>query len=422
MRSHREGRWYFGWNVVAAATLITLLTVGLRLGVGPFFIPLVQDLGISRGELGTIVAVGMLVYGLAAPLAGHLAQTRGARFTLLLGTAITVIALAWSVLTKSIPAFAIAFGPLLSVGLTLTSPVALTPLISRWFVRQRGKALFYLSTGSMAGIAVMTPVLTLGVEQIGWRATLVAFAVLFVILVVPASLLVIRENPPQGADGDGQAVVAAGSPVLAPLAGLGNLRAMRTSYFWKITAGLFACGFSMNLLGTQGVPMLVDHGFDPLVASLGIGLIGLVAIAGTVTLGQLADRVPRRTLLSLIYLIRALGFIGLLVAVQRWQLYAVAVVAGLVWAGSIALSSAILADLFGVRMVGVLYGWAYLGHQVGATISSWLGGWGYEQFGTHWVSFGAAALVLLMAGLVVLRLPTSFDQVPTPPSPARAAG
>jgi len=87
------------------------------------------------------------------------------------------------------------------------------------------------------------------------------------------------------------------------------------------------------------------------------------------------------------------------------ELYIAASIGGLVWAGSIALSSAILADIYGVRLVGMLYGWSYLGHQVGAMISSWLGGWGYEKFGTHWVAFGAAGALLLAAAALSLRLP-----------------
>ncbi|MDO4592868.1 MAG: MFS transporter, partial [Comamonadaceae bacterium] len=65
-----------------------------------------------------------------------------------------------------------------------------------------------------------------------------------------------------------------------------------------------------------------------------------------------------------------------------------------------ALSSAILADVYGVKKVGVLYGWAYLGHQVGAMISSWLGGWGYETHHTHWVAFGSAGILLFLAAVV----------------------
>ena len=121
--------------------------------------------------------------------------------------------------------------------------------------------------------------------------------------------------------------------------------AIRTAPFWTIFAGLFACGFSMNLLGTHGMPMLMDHGFDAMTSSLGIGLIGLVAIVGTQLLGRVADKLQRRNILAMIYAIRGLGFFALLVVGTHWELYGTATIGGLVWAGSIALSSAILADV-----------------------------------------------------------------------------
>jgi MFS family permease len=181
--------------------------------------------------------------------------------------------------------------------------------------------------------------------------------------------------------------------------------AVRTLPFWKVSGGLFACGFSMNLLGTHGVPMLMDHGFDAASSAFGIGLIGLVAIFGTQMLGRFADRLPRKNLLAAIYFVRGLGFFALLLVGTHVELYAAAAIGGLVWAGSVALSSAIIADVYGVRLVGVLYGWAYLIHQVGAMISSWLGGWGYERFGSHWIAFGAAGVLLLVAAGISLRLP-----------------
>src|SRR5690606_21763299 len=119
----------------------------------------------------------------------------------------------------------------------------------------------------------------------------------------------------------------------------------------------------------------------------------------------MSDRMPRRNLLALIYFIRGLGFFGLLIVATPAQLYTVAIIGGIVWAGSIALSSAILADVYGIRLVGVLYGWTYLGHQIGGMISSWLGGWAYETFGTHWIAFGSTGVLLFVAGWVSLRLP-----------------
>ena len=112
----------------------------------------------------------------------------------------------------------------------------------------------------------------------------------------------------------------------------------------------------MNLLGTHGVPMLMDHGFDSMTSSLGVGLIGLVAIFSTVLLGRLSDVLPRKHILAAIYLIRGLGFFALLMVGTHVELYAVAAIGGVVWAGSVALASAILADVYGIRIVGILYG------------------------------------------------------------------
>lgn len=399
-------RWYFGWNIVAAATVLTLLTVGMRLGIGPLFLPMAQDLGFSRSLLAGIVAAGMLCYGLAMPLAGHLVARKGTRFVLLTGVVLVAVATVWSVTTRSAAGFLASFGVLMSVGLAFTSPVALTPVISRWFNRRRGMALFFLSTGSMAGIAVMTPALGLALQWASWQTTLIGFAVVYTVLTVPIALYLMRDQAP--ADGDLPAPPPAGAPAPAALPvhePLGMVQAMRTRTFIQITLGLFACGFSMNLLGTHGMPMLMDHCFSATTSSLGIGLIGLVAIPSTLVLGRLADRVPRRKLLATIYLVRGLGFFALLSVQAPWELYAAAALGGVVWAGSIALSSAILADVYGVRLVGVLYGWAYLGHQAGATLSSWLGGWGFERFGTHWIAFGASGLLLLLAAGVSLQLP-----------------
>ena len=405
MTRQRTSGWYFGWNIVAAASLLTLLTVGMRLGIGPFFLPMVEDLGFSRSLLAGIIAIGMLCYGIGMPLAGYLVARFGTKFVLLLGTVIVAISVIWTVNARTPLTFFLAFGVLMSTGLAFTSPVAVTPVISRWFTRQRGMALFFLSTGSMAGIAVVTPVLTWAIKALGWQATLLWFAGIFVAITVPIALFVIRENAPEGTDTLPDQFPVLTPKAAIPLSTLSFADAIKTRPFWTICLGLFACGFSMNLLGTHGMPMLMDHGFDATTSSVGIGLIGVVAIFGTLVLGRIADKLERRKILSFIYFVRGLGFFALLIVGTHFELYGAAAIGGLVWAGSIAMSSAILADIYGVRLVGFLYGWAYLGHQIGAMISSWLGGWGYEAFGTHWVAFGLSGGLLFMAAAISLTLP-----------------
>ncbi|MCH8503927.1 MAG: MFS transporter, partial [Ectothiorhodospiraceae bacterium] len=329
----------------------------------------------------------------------------------------------WTVTARHPFTFFLAFGVLMSLGFSFTSPVALTPVLSRWFTRRRGMALFFLSTGSMAGIAIMTPVLAYAIETSSWQNTMIGFGVIFLVLVIPTTLFVIRDDAPADTDliidpATNKPEVKTVDPRTASLE-LSWREAIRTRPFWQVALGLFACGFSMNLLGTHGVPMLVAHGFDPITASYGIGLIGLVAIPSTILLGRLADKVAKKNLLSVIYLVRGLGFFALLMVAAVWELYLVAAIGGVVWAGSIALSSAILADIYGVRVVGILYGWTYLAHQIGAMISSWLGGWGYDAFGTHWVAFGASGAVLLIASVISFRLPVrDYLRRATTPEPA----
>lgn len=409
---------YYGWAIVWAATVLTLLTVGLRLGAGPFFLPMTQDLGMTRSELSSIIAAGMLTYGLTMPLAGQLVTSWGTRRVLLLGALFVAVSIVGTIYAQGVLSLALSYGVGLSIGLALASPVSLTPVISRWFVRQRGMALFVLSAGSMAGIAILTPLFTSSISTFGWQATLAGFAAVFTLITLPCALFVIRDNAPEHADTlAAPAPVRPHAPVQASCAvpphsagaqahPLRAAAAVRTLPFWQLTLGMFACGFSMNLLGTHGVPMLMDHGFDAQSSAFGIALIGLVAIFSSFALGKLSDMVERRYILAIIYTVRGLGFFGLVEALAPWQLYSVASVGGLVWAGSVALSSAIMADVYGTRLVGVLCGWAYVGHQIGGMISSWLGGWAYEAFGTHLIAFGAAGLLLFGAAAISLGLPS----------------
>ncbi|KJR49026.1 putative transporter [Desulfosporosinus sp. I2] len=195
-------RWYYGWYIVIAASLITLLTVGFRLGVGPFVKPVMADLGMTRTELSLIMAISALIYGLGMPLAGFLLKRYNTRFVLIAGVIMVCVALVWAITAKGLIPFLLSFGILLSLGLSFLSPVALTPIVSSWFVRQRGKALFNLSTGSMAGIAIMTPLETILINSLSWQKTLLLFAGLFICVVIPCALFVFRDEVPAGADGE----------------------------------------------------------------------------------------------------------------------------------------------------------------------------------------------------------------------------
>lgn len=393
--------WYFGWNIVIAAALLTLLSSGLRMSMGVFFLPIANDLGFSRSILSGIIAIGMLFSGIAMPIAGYLVGKYGTRFVLLIGAVMIVLSTIWSAMSRDYWNFLFSFGIALSFGTSFVGAVSFTPIVAKWFHKRRGLALFIVSTGSMAGIAVMLPVFAFFIPLYGWQNTLVAFSLFFMILAMPIALFIMKDNHAD-IDRPEQATVQT-QPVNIKL-----IDVLKTRPFWQLSFGLFTCGFSMNLLGTHGVPMLVDHGFDSVTSSTGIGLIGLVAIFSTLVLGYISDIVQRKNILMLVYLVRGIGFIALVLASTKWQLFTIAAVGGLVWAGALSTSGAITADIYGVKIVGLLSGLTYLGHQIGAMIGSWLGGWAYDNLHTHLVAFGAASILLLMAALSSYFLPKNL--------------
>ncbi|MFQ0994800.1 MFS transporter [Gilliamella sp. BG2] len=392
--------WYFGWNIVIAASFLTLLSSGLRMSMGVFFLPIANDLNFSRSVLSGIIAIGMLFSGIAMPISGYLVGKYGTRFVLILGSIIIIISTVWSANSNDYWNFFLSFGVALSFGTSFVGSVSFTPIVARWFIKRRGLALFILSTGSMAGIAVMLPVFAFFIPIYGWQTTLISFAVIFMIIALPIALFIMKDN-------QSEIEVSGIEPVINQKIepSIKLIDVLKTRPFWQLSFGLFTCGFSMNLLGTHGVPMLTDHGFDPIISSNGIGLIGLVAIFSTLVLGYLSDIVQRKNILMMVYLIRGLGFIALVLASTKWQLFTIAAVGGLVWAGALSMSGAITADIYGVKIVGLLSGLTYLGHQIGAMIGSWLGGWAYDHLHTHLVAFGTASILLLLAAFSAYHLP-----------------
>lgn len=382
------------------------------MSIGPFFMPILNDFAMSRTNFSLIIAAGMLIYGIGMPLAGVLESRYGPKPVLLSGAFIVLISSIWMVLSTNAWHLFLSFGVLLSVGLAFTSQISLTPIICKWFVHRRGQALFYLSTGSMAGIAIMNPISSVLINIFSWQNTILIFGVGFSLFIIPVALFVLRDDVPEGADehlrtAPGQKVqmkeVTAEHRELIPNINVKD--AVKTLPFWQIAIGLFACGFSMNLLGSHGVPMLNDHGFSSNISAAAVGTIGLVAIPGTLILGSIADKMQRQWLLALIYFTRGVGFMAIVLVVTTFQLYSVAIIAGLAWAGNIALSSTILSELYGVKLVGILYGLTYFVHQIGATISTLLGGWAYETYGTHLIAFCSAGILLFIASFASLKIP-----------------
>lgn len=393
------------WPLLAAAFSASLLSTGLRFAAGPLVTPLTRDLGLEPRGVGAVMALAMATYGLGLLAAGALSDRLGAHRVVAGGAAVLAASLALAAWARSAAAFALAYGVAASAGFAATGPTALAPLLARWFPRRRALAMTFLSAGSMAGIALLTPLVALLVARLGWRAALLAAAAAAGSLLLAAARTLAATAPRAAAAARGDAGSAHGPAPATPLprtAGSPVGQAVRTVPFWLLAGSFGACGFSMNLFGTFGVPMLEGHGFGPVTASLGVGAVGLTSIGGSLLVGAAADRYGRARVLALVYLARAAGFVGLLRAATPAELYAISATSGLVWAGSMALTSALLADLFGTGRLGSLVGLAFVIHQAGGALGALAAGWAAAAWGSYDGAFVLAAVNLAAAAALVL--------------------
>jgi MFS family permease len=397
-------RVFFGWYVALAFSVMAFLSTGIRFAIGPFLKPMVADLDLDRGTFSLVIALGLLVYGAFQPFVGRLIDRLGARTLVVVGAVLMGASLVATGYVTKLWHLYLWFGIVSSVGLAATGPVVGSAVLSAWFARRRATALSLLGSASMAGMTLLVPATMWCVLTFGWRTTYVLFGVASVVLIVPLGLVFVRNTPEAlGLTPDG--LPAAPSAGEAALERTDLADASRSLPFWQLSLGLFTCGFSMSLLSAHGVPMLTDHGYHPMLASWTLGVLGGSSAASAVALGALSDRFGRRPVLAWLYASRALIFLGLfLIRDQPVMILAAAVLGGVSMAGTVAMSSALTADIFGRLSVGSVFGTMFLVHQVGGGVGSWLSGALYEMTGGYGAAFAVNSALLVLAAILSITI------------------
>ena len=395
---------FYGWWVVAAFSVTTFISTGIRHAVGPFLKPIVEDLGLDRASFSVVIALSLLLYGVFMPLAGMALDRFSVRVVTTVGTVVLVASLVLTALVSNFWEFAIVYGVLVPLGLAGTGPVIASGVVARWFSRRRGTALSVLGSASMTGMSLLVPAVTWLILTTGWRTTYMIIAGGVLVLVLPLCLWIVRDSPESvGLTPDGAPLKpgTAAAPVERVSAG----EALQTLAFWQLAGSFFTCGFSMSLLSAHGIPMLTDHGYSPMFASWALGVLGGSSIGFTVMLGALGDRFGRRPVLSAIYAGRILIFAGFfLIRDNPAAILAVAVLGGITMAGTGSMTSALTADIYGRFSVSSVFGLIFLVHQTGSALGSWLAGALFESTGGYGAAYALACLFLAVAAIVALKI------------------
>jgi predicted MFS family arabinose efflux permease len=256
---------------------------------------------------------------------------------------------------------------------------------------KRSMALGVVSAGGSFGQFIMAPV---GQQLIAAQGTTGALLSLALLSLLMAPLAV-------GVAQRGQA----GPAPTAIQQTLGNAlsEAGRHPGFWYLTAGFFVCGFQVVFIAVHLPAYLNDLGLEPALGATALALIGFFNVIGTWSCGALGGRYPKKYLLSSLYITRAL-VIAVFLAAPKTEAAVMmfAATLGLLWLGTVPLTSGLVAQIFGVHYLSTLFGIVFLSHQLGSFLGVWMGGIVYDSTGSYDAIWFASIVLGIIAALLHL--------------------
>ncbi len=380
------------WTLVLCAGAMLAINMGIRQAFGLYLKPISQDLGLDRQVFSFAMALLNLVWGFAAPFAGALSDRLGAVRVVLIGVVLYIAGLLMMA-TASGGTQLIFAGALIGLGIAGTGFTALFGVIARAAPpEKRASALGMTTMGSAIGQFISLPYTHVILEATGWVTTL------FIMAVTAAFMAPLAIAFTQGGNSEPH-------PSALSEQGLGNALAEALKYpsFLLVTAGFFVCGFHIAAVAVHLPAFLADKGFGPGLGAIALTVVGGANILGTYACGRIGDVMPKRLALTFLYLARGAIFLALIyLPLTETSVLIYSFLLGLLWLGTIPLTSGLIVTFFGPRWLSTLYGIVFFSHQVGSFTGAWLGGWLYDKYHSYDLLWWTSVAVALVAAVIHL--------------------
>ncbi|MGZ8165691.1 MAG: MFS transporter [Methylobacter sp.] len=392
---------HYAWVVLAVTFVCLLASAAVRSVPGIILLSLEHEFHWSRETISGAVSVNLLLFGLAGPFLGRLMDLYGAKTITLLMVSLIVLGAGGTLFMQKPWQLYMLWGAIVGVGSGGMSMVMGSAVVNRWFHERRGLALGILGAAMSSGQLLFIPITMSLNTHLGWRAATLFSVLLFCFIVLPLVMRFMVNNPelkglrPYGMK---QTATAPARPDANPMRS-----AMRHPQFWLLASSFGICGFTTSgLFQTHLIPHGIEQGFPEMTMAVSLGLMGATDIIGTILSGWLCDRFGKRGPLAVYYLLRGFSLMLLPYVESTGQLMAFSVLYGLNWLSTVPATSALTADLFGKQNVGVVFGWIFFAHQLGAALASYGAGYLHSLAGDYTLAFMASGLFALIAtGLVI---------------------
>jgi MFS family permease len=415
---------HYAWLIVIVTFVTLITTAGFRATPAVLIVPLQDEFGWSRATISLGISLGLLMFGLTAPFSAALMERFGMRRVMLVAlTTIAAGASATTLMTEPWQ-FVVLWGLVVGSATGAVSVPLAATVANRWFETRRGLVTGILTASNASGQMVFLPALAWVATQYGWRYAAVTVAAIAMVVVFPIVAAVVRDRPqsiglqPYGATQPVPAPERSKHPFRPAIEGL--TAGLRSRTFWLLAATFFICGLSTNgLVGTNLIAAGEDHGLTAVKGASLLALMGLFDVIGTTCSGWLTDRLDPRYLLAWYYGLRGLAVIALPLAFgSGYALVAFAVFYGLDWVATVPPTVAIAADTFGRERVGIVFGWIFASHQIGAATAAWAAGATRTWLGSYDYAFVSGGALCLLAAALSLTMEKTKRVPGLVPAPA----
>ncbi len=376
-----------------AASIVVIISLGIRQTFGLFYFDLNTDLDISISHFGFVMGLQLLLWGVFSPLFGVLTDKYGGAVSIFIGFAFYLIGVLLFYSGYNTGGyFTLTIGVMIGIGLGSTAIGIPVSVVAKHFpASNRTIATGIVTCAGSFGYFVSPLLVRYSLVETGWENTLLYFSLLLGLGLVVA-LFVSTPKIPVGVNQDNNQTAR---------------EALREAFanksFIYLTLGFFVCGWHIALVATHIPTYMADKGLPDWTPAMVLALIGVFNMAGTITSGYLATRYSKKKILSAIYLLRGVSiiyFIFLPPSVFNSVVFGVTF--GFLWLSTVPPTNGIVAHIFGTKYVGLLYGIVFVSHQIGSFLGAYLGGVFYELNGNFDYAWYGSIALSLFAGLIHL--------------------
>ena len=387
------GTWRTPLVIIICGCLIALLSFGPRSSLGFFVQPMSRDFAWGRDVFGLALALQNLLWGLGQPIAGAIADRFGILRVMIVGALLYAGGLLLMRYSTAPLSLDLGAGVLIGFGLSGCSFNLVLSAFSKLLPpEKRGFALGAGTAAGSFGQFLFAPFGVAMIDNFGWQAALTVFALLM-LLIVPLSLAI--ATPPSTSSNEPVGDQQSFKTALAEAFG-------HRSYV-LLVLGFFTCGFQLAFITVHLPAYLADRGVSAQTGGWVVAAIGLFNIIGSLSVGWLQNKYPKRYILSVIYFARALSIMAFIsFPITTFSAIVFGAATGLTWLSTVPPTSALVALMFGTRWFATLYGFAFVSHQVGGFLGAWLGGIVFEQFGSYTPIWWLSVLFGVLSALINL--------------------